>query len=199
MEEKQISEIESLQIIQQMIGKAKNTFVEKGTWPIYWGTIITFCSLFQFLEVNYKKILPFNIFLITFPALVIQILVIIYTKIKNKDKPTATKRSIESINYVWIAFTVSIILISFIPKGSSFVVYLTLYGIPTFVTGGILKFRAMLYGGIVCWLCALSGLLFKIDSSTVLLLAALSATAAWLIPGIILRKKYLRMKKGKHV
>lgn len=196
MEEKEISEIEGLAIIQQMIDRAKNSFVEKGTWPIYWGTLITFCSLFKYGEIKLQKFIPFDIFLLTFPALLIQIGIIIYQKKKNRDKPKSVGLSQLAINYVWAAFMVSMMLVSFTPQGNSPVVYLVLYGIPTFVTGGVVKFKIMIFGGIVCWICALSILIFKLQGPTTLLFAATSAVFAWLIPGIVLRRRYLRTKKA---
>ena len=68
---------------------------------------------------------------------------------------------------------------------------LLLYGMPTVITGAIMKFRPMLYGGILCWVCCVITVYTNIKVD--LLLMALSATCAWLIPGIILWKRY---KKG---
>ncbi len=48
MQEKPLTEQESLMIIQQMINRAKSDFVDTGIGPILWGAVITFCSLVQF-------------------------------------------------------------------------------------------------------------------------------------------------------
>ncbi|PZP48783.1 MAG: hypothetical protein DI598_09395 [Pseudopedobacter saltans] len=195
MEEKQITEIESIQIIQQMIDRAKNSIVDKGTWPIYWGALITFCSLFVFVEVKLQHFISFDIFLLTIPAMVIQLIVIFYQKNKSKNKPKPIGLSQKAIAYTWIAFAVSMLLVSFTPEGNNATVYFVLYGIPTFATGGIINFKPMTIGGIVCWLCALIVIVFKIDSSIKLLLVSVCSISAWLIPGIILRSRYLRLRK----
>ena len=72
--------------------------------------------------------------------------------------------------------------------------FLLLYGIPTFVTGAACKFKPMLWGGLLCWVCCIITLFttIKID----LLLTAFSAVFAWLIPGIIMEKDYRQAKKG---
>ncbi len=194
MEEKEISENESLRIIQQMIERARNSIIDKGTWPIYWGAIITFCSLFLLAEIKVQKFLPFDIFMITIPAMVVQIIIIIYQKSKGKVRPVGLYQ--KAIAYVWIAFAVSMLLISFTPGGNSPVVYFVLYGIPTFATGGIVNFKPMTIGGIICWICALIVIFFKVDSTIKVLLVAICSISAWLIPGIILRRRYLRVKRG---
>lgn len=200
MEEKELTEKDSLLLIQQMIGKARNSIIEKGTWPIYWGALITFCSLFTFVEIKTGKvIIPFSIFWLTLPALVIQIGIIIYQKSKNNSKPKSVGLSQKAIQYVWIAFTVSMILVPFSPTGNSPIVYFVLYGIPTFVTGGVVNFRPFTIGGIICWICALITIIFKVESSYNLLLVAVCAISAWLVPGIILRRRYLGMKKAGNV
>lgn len=199
MEEKQITEKESLLIIQQMIDRARNSIVDKGTWPIYWGTVITFCSLVLFVEIRLQKFLPFDIFLLTIPAFLLQLGIIFYQKTRKKENPRPVGLSQRAITYVWAAFAISMFLVAFARGGNNPVVYFALYGIPTFVTGGIINFKPMTIGGIVCWLCALVSISFTINGSTNVLLVAVCAISAWLIPGIILRRRYLRTKRNSNV
>jgi len=71
--------------------------------------------------------------------------------------------------------------------------FLMLYGLPTFITGAGTKFRPMVIGGIFCWLASVITIYTpgKID----LLVTALAAILAWLIPGIILERDYRIAKK----
>jgi hypothetical protein len=55
----------------------------------------------------------------------------------------------------------------------------------------------MTIGGIVCWVSALVSA-FTITKFDFLLMAV-SAALAWLIPGIVLRKNYLKGKNAQHV
>jgi hypothetical protein len=70
--------------------------------------------------------------------------------------------------------------------------FLLLYGFPTIITGGYRKFAPMLWGGILCWICCVITVFTPNDID--MLLTALSASAAWLIPGIILYKKNVKGK-----
>ena len=75
MQEKQLTEQESLMIIQQMISRAKNVFVDTGIGPILWGTVITICSLVQFCIIQFQWKLPFDIWLLALFAVVTQIFI----------------------------------------------------------------------------------------------------------------------------
>jgi hypothetical protein len=71
--------------------------------------------------------------------------------------------------------------------------FLILYGIPTFITGGMMKFKPMFWGGIICWvssvICVYTNV--KVD----LLLTAASSVFAWLYPGILIQQEYVKAKK----
>ena len=70
--------------------------------------------------------------------------------------------------------------------------FLLLYGFPSIITGGYRKFKPMLWGGILCWICCVITVFTPNDID--MLLTALSASAAWLIPGIILYQKNVKGK-----
>jgi hypothetical protein len=73
-----------------------------------------------------------------------------------------------------------------IPWEISNVLVIVMYGLGTFVSGGILKFRPLIIGGICCWIIALGA--FFIPGEYTLLLVAISIIIAYLIPGYLLRK-----------
>lgn len=214
MAQDKMTEQESLALISQMINKAKNSYHDSGAGPILWGSVITCCSLVTFFQIKFNFDLPFDIWLLTLVAIVPQIFIGIKERKQNKVKPYDEKM----MDYVWICFAVSIFLLIFINynivqklnpvfqtyidvKGtrpefnfSSFIssFFLLLYGIPTIITGGCRNFRPMLYGGILCWVCCVISIYTKSDID--MLLTALAAIFAWLIPGLILWNKTKKRK-----
>ncbi len=216
MEDKQLTEQESLQLIQQMISRAKNNFVDTGIGPILWGAVISFCSIVQFLIIHFQWQLPFDVWLLALAAIIPQI----FISVRERRERKAKGWDDDIMGYVWLCFGVGVFIVNFlnnvtadafnpllsdyreitgkenIPNfwsyGSSYLLFV--YGYPTIVTGAARKFKLMTVGGIVCWVSALVSAftIAKFD----FLLMAVSAALAWLIPGIVLRKKYL---KGKHV
>jgi hypothetical protein len=192
MPEKKLTEQESLQVITDMINKVKNSYVESGIGPLYWGVVITFCSLVTFAEIEYGLVFPFDVWYLTFIALIPQV----YFSWRSKRTRKFRSRDEDAMNFTWTGFAITIFLL--IHYNTQFQVtsvaslFLLLYGIPTFITGGFKHFSPMIFGGIVCWVCCIISV-YTTDA-TDMLLTALSAIAAWLIPGIILRRKYLKLK-----
>jgi hypothetical protein len=67
-----------------------------------------------------------------------------------------------------------------------------LYGIPTFITGGVFKFRPMIFGGIICWVLAMVSMYTGVETD--MLLMAACGLFAWLIPGIILWRRHKKQQ-----
>jgi hypothetical protein len=78
----------------------------------------------------------------------------------------------------------------FVPSFSSLM--LLIYAFPTLCTGIIQKFRPMIFGAVLCYLFFVASL-FTTTTYDMLFLG-LAGIFNWLIPGIILRKRYLRAK-----
>jgi hypothetical protein len=215
MQEKELTEKESLFIIQQMINRAKNEFVDTGIGPILWGSVITFCSIVQFLQIHFNYELPFDIWYLALIAIIPQIFISIRERKERKVKGWED----DMMSYVWMCFGIGVFVVNFInnveahelnhvlqeytrltskPVASTWsfatCYLLFVFGFPTIITGAARKFKIMTFGGIFCWASAIAAAFLptKID----FLLMALSATLAWLIPGIILERKYRAQKNA---
>jgi hypothetical protein len=211
--QQEFNERESLQLITDMINKTKQSFHDTGFGPIMWGSVITFCSLVTF-TCNYLKVNPpFDVWWLTLIALIPQV---VYSIRESKRKQAKTYNDI-AMDYTWIAFGISVGILTFIINSlaadliksipnymevrGGFRLYnhttglhLLLYGIPTFITGGVMKFKPMLIGAIICWAFALISI-FTGGQVDMLLLAG-GALAAWLVPGILLNNIYRAAKNG---
>lgn len=216
MEDSNLSYQESLRIINDMIHKAKRSYHDTGIGAMLWGTIIAFCSLVKLAEIRYGFKFPFDVYLLTLFALIPQI----FITIKERRSRKAKAYNDRFISFVWLAFGLSIFLLSHTLNGMSAnwspvwkeyellaghkptfklseytaAFFLMLYGMPTFITGATYSFKPMLYGGIFCWVCCVITVYTSIQID--LLLTALSAIAAWLIPGLLMKKAYDNAKKG---
>lgn len=215
MQEKELNEKESLELIATMINKAKQACHDTGIGSMMWGAVIAICSLVKLSEIHFGYQLPFDIYLLTFIAVIPQI----FISIKEKKERKVKMHEDVYNNYLWLGFGICIFLliltINVIYKtwepvaieyreltghSSGFVfgeyisaLFLMLYGLPTFVTGIALKFKPMLWGGLVCWGCCIISLFTTIKMD--LLLVAFAAIVAWLIPGIIMEKEYQKAKR----
>lgn len=180
---------QSLDLINEMINKAKKSYVTKGTASIVWGLIIMICSLVTWAQEHYKFRLGFDIWILTLVALVPQILF----SVKESRSRKFTTYEGTSLMYVWMAFGISIFTLSIFTSqnnqiSNSSCLFMMLYAIPTFITGGITKFKPMVVGGFFCWVAAITSLVTSLEID--LLLLASCGLFAWLIPGIILWGRY---------
>jgi hypothetical protein len=193
MEENKMSEQESFNLINEMIGKAKKSYVTKGIASIVWGVLIVFCSLISWSQAHFKYDLNFDIWLLAMLALIPQL----YFSVKERRSKKFTAHDEVTSGYIWTAFGVSIFILSLYfshqPQGGqSSSLVMMLYAIPTFITGGMCKFKPMIIGGIICW----AGSIISVFTSTEidLLLMAACGLFAWFIPGVILWNRYKKQQ-----
>lgn len=196
MEEKNITEQESLAIIDEMIQRAKNSYIDNGIVPLFWGVLITFCSLFLYCEIKFKFDIHFDIFLLA----LIACLPSIYYSLRNRKAKGFVSHTDITMRAVWGTFLIGIFFGSWYnsaSQSSHIPYFIFMYSVPTYITGVVCKFKPMTIGGIIVWVLAFISC--KVSTPNNLLLMAASATVAWLIPGIILRRSYLRLMKRGNV
>ena len=197
MADENFSAEQSLQVIQSMIEKAKNQFSENGHLYLLWGWVVFTCSVAQFVLlkfVQYEK--HYLVWLASWLAVIYQF---VYLRKKNKQVKVKTYAD-HIIGYVWLTFFMLMMLIGFLlgqTGGNEYYklfspAFLALYGMPTFLSGILLRFRPLLIGGIGCW--TLSVLAYFIPYDYQLLLLSAAMVIAWIIPGYILRSNYQKQK-----
>lgn len=184
-----MSENEGILLITSMINKAKNRYSENGVLYLLWGWLIFTCSMIQFISIHffsYYKV--YYVWYSTWALLIYQI----YYISKSKKKRRVRMYTGEIIGYVWLVFIITYALLVFIlvyikaPLGISPVI-IAIFGMPTFLSGIILKFKALKIGGICCWILAFIAPFINYDYQ--FLLIACAVVAAWIIPGHLLYQK----------
>ena len=188
--QKQMTEAESLSIISGMIRHAKNRFSETGHLYLLWGFVIFICCITQFIMLYvFKNQNAYYIWYATWLVAIYQF----YYLFKKKKRARVKTYTDEIIGYVWFTFIIcSFILVYILIKNNAFQAInasiLVMYGMPTFLSGIILRFKPLRIGGFICWLLAITAM-FTVYQYQLLLLA-LAVVAAWIIPGFILRAKF---------
>lgn len=192
MEEKQLSGEESLQLITSMISQAKNYYYESGMGCLLWGFTNLICFTLEYFRetVNGFKLpfSPFYLMVITF------ILQLYYDRKEAKFK--GTKSFIDEVHiYVWSAFGICVLILTIVGAIADIgyivlPVLLLFFGMPTFITGCIKKFKPFIIGAIFCWILSIISFLYKGNES--LLMVAAGSGLAWIVPGFILRARFYK-------
>ena len=191
-DEKNFTHVESLALIESMINKATNRFNEDGFLYLLWGWVVLLCSVAEFilLRIQYEK--HYLVWVLTWAAVIYQI----FFLRKKHRRQTVRTYTDDILKYVWITFIVLMFLSGFLfgaILGDNYYkmidpVFLLLYGMPTFLSGIILRFKPLIRGGIGCWLLSILCTVIPIDYQLLLVSAAM--IIAWIIPGYLLRSKF---------
>lgn len=188
--ENQMTGAESLSIISGMINRARNRFSETGHLYLLWGFVIFTCCITQFIMLyffNSKN--SHYVWYATWMVLIYQF----YYLFKKRKRERVRTYTGEIVGFVWFTFIIcSLILVYILIKNNAFqainAVVLVMYGMPTFLSGVILRFKPLKTGGMICWMLAIWAVFTSYQYQ--LLLLALAVIAAWIIPGFILRSKF---------
>ncbi len=192
MKEKELSVNESINLIESMINMARNRFGEKGHMFLVWGWVILICSIMSFISLHYFQ--DYRLF----PIWLLACITIVYHFIyicKQRKNDIAITYTDEINRNLWVVFIIiggvlEIILTKTGNQNLINTVLLVVYGIPTFLSGVILRFFPLKLGAVACCILAYISTLTPYKFSFLLLSAAI--IAACLIPGYLLS---LRFKK----
>ena len=194
MPEHEFSPLESLQLIRSMIDKTKEVMYDKSAYFLLWGWGTFVASLAQFiLKVVYNYPYHYRVWILVF---VYYFISRIMSRRQKKTQQTETYVR-ESVKFLWIgisiSFFVSYSIFSKIGWQYCYPIYMLLYGLGGFVTGKYLKFKPLIYGGLISSL--LGGVSVWFDFDYQMLFACGALLASYIIPGHMLRSEFQKSKK----
>lgn len=185
-------ETQSLLVIKEMIQVSKNKLKQDGILFIVWGWALFFVSLSGYIGRSF--VLTFTlenilkIFEIVPPLLAV--IFTIYYIIKQRKKVQTYIGN--SLRYVWISLFVSMVLVNLIQfnvlKSINFElqhpIIMVLMAFAVTVTGGILRYRLIIIGGVAFGLLALIASHLKLQEQ--LLVESVAWIISFIVPGHIL-------------
>ncbi|HZG01139.1 MAG TPA: hypothetical protein VEY71_09055 [Chitinophagales bacterium] len=189
MQDKAITEHESLLLIREMIQATKAKLSEDGFMFLLWGWLVFIASLAEFalMQIEYPH------HYITWSVLMPlgAVVSVVYSLRKSKTENVKTYVD-EFMAYLWGAFVVALLIVlgfmSKIGPVNAYPVLLVLYGIATFVTGGALRFRPLILGGVCCGVLAIVSMFLSFEYQ--LLALALAVLLTYIVPGHLLRQQH---------
>lgn len=180
---------ESMEIINKMINTAKNKLADDGFLLIFWGWNVIAAAIIHYAT------LKLNIAHGEFTWAILMPLGGIVSAIYGykQGKKAKIKTYVSSyLSYLWGAFGIGMVLtLVCMPQygiKATYFILMMLYGVATFVCGGILNFKPLIIGGIFSFLCAfVSNFFGEVDQ---LLLISIALLGSYVIPGHLLRVKF---------
>ncbi len=191
--ETKMTEQESLKIITEMIENSRSGIRDNGFYCLLWGWLMLSASILNLIlmKMNYDKAwLPWPVLMAA--GMVVSVIV---GYRKGKEARVMTWFDTSMI-YLLRAFFMVLVIVLYmagtgvIPWRAADSLIISLYGLATFFSGGLLRFRPLIYGGTLAWVLAIV-VLYVPDLYSFPVVGA-SIVVAYLVPGYILKNRYNR-------
>jgi hypothetical protein len=186
-DEKMMTGEESLKIITEMINRTKVNIRQGIFHLLFWGWLITVCSLSEWLITNLTHYAhPYYVWILVIPGAFVSM---IYGAVTGRKAKVHTYADMLYM-WTWIGFLFAAIVLFIVQSDrmENITPYiLLLAGFPTFLSGFIVKFKPLIAGGICFWVIAI--LVHFAGPSLALLGTPVAMLTGYLIPGYMLRNK----------
>jgi hypothetical protein len=187
MTDKTMNTDESLKLITDMVQSTKYNIAEDKSIYLMWGYSVAFAAISNYVLQFQLGIEMAWIVWLTMPIAGIYTGIYYSRKKRSSRVKTFTDRALGAI---WASFIAALFIFLFAsPKigwATIYPIFMVLYGIGTSSTGGILKFKPLVYGGYLSMLIGLVA--FYVPFDIQFLLLAVAIVVSYVIPGHLLPK-----------
>ncbi|MCB9182690.1 MAG: hypothetical protein H6591_02135 [Flavobacteriales bacterium] len=180
---------ESLKVIESMIGQAKRSFSRLSFYFLLWGVLLTGAMLATYLlddlEPSIRHGLPWGV-----AGIAGGLISSVYGARQSKHEPVNNPMD-RIVGWVWGGFVITMLLLLFgtlrngIDPGAPITL---LTGLPTFLTGQILRFRPLILGGLLFWACGIA-MHFTTEAGILTALYCGAMVLGYIIPGLMLKRQ----------
>lgn len=191
--DKILSPAESLKLIAETIEKTKSNVQNGSFYFLLWGWLVSVSGIAQFIMIKYTDIKT-HYYVWPIMAIIGIVACIIYGFKVERHKKYETYLDSVFMN-LWAVLGASFILIVFIVVSLHTTVVpfiLLLAGIGTLSSGLIIKFKPMIFGGVLFFIFSIVTLFVPQPFDT--LVSSLAIVTGYIIPGYLL--KYSQPKKA---
>lgn len=177
---------ESLAIITEAINKTKDNYRNNSFYFLLWGWLIALASIGFFVLHQYTA---FEYYFIPFPILAtVGIITTIVYYLRQHSKAPTESYMTYFLSRLWLVLGASFILVVFINVSqhhAPFTYTLIIAGIGTAVSGIVMRFKPMTWGGIFFFASAVASI--YIPDAFSVLLQGVAIIVGYLIPGYLLK------------
>jgi hypothetical protein len=179
---------EKLDVIFEMIENSKTNLRDNSFFYLLWGWLTLAASLIHF---TLLKMGFFYSFLAWPVIMTAGSIVSTIAGFRLGQRNHFRTHLDTAMIYLWWGFFFTLLvplvfaIAGKIPWNIANALIISLYGLGTFASGGMLKFKPLIIGGICCWIICLG--VFFVPEDYSLLLISLSIVISYLVPGYLLR------------
>lgn len=186
--ERELTPNESLKLIETMIGQAKQSFSRNSYYFLLWGVLLIIA-----MGINYAlaaKGDPRGGYAWGIMGVIGGALSLLHGR--REDRRTRAASAMDRLMlWIWMAFLATLFTTmlggALSSGGMSVASILVLTGMPTFLSGQLMRFKPLIWGGILFWL--LGAIAFFVDMRTMVLLYIAGMLFGYLLPGYLLKRQ----------
>lgn len=178
---------ESLKVIENMIQQAKQSFHRMSFYFLLWGGLLTLATLFEFV----MSLAGHAYGWLGWPVIGVLggVLSLNYGARETKRQGGETMMD-RVLQWLWFGFIVTMVIMNVCAVAAQqnpgpTVTILT--GLPTFVTGAIMRFKPLLIGGVLFW--CIGAISFFVPGTMGALLFAVAMFVGYIVPGLMLKRQ----------
>jgi hypothetical protein len=174
----------SLELIAEVIAKTRENIREHSFLFLLWGWLIAIASFSFFILHEYSS---FRLFFLPFPILALTgiIITVLYFGRKRHEPETYISHFLKILWQVLGIGFLLVVFISLVQTNPPFTYTMLIGGIGTLVSGLVLQFRPLIFGGILFLLFSVLSV-FVVDDYKPLV-HGLAIVTGYLIPGYLLK------------
>ena len=178
---------QSLQVIESMIAQAKKSFTRTSFYFLLWGVLLMAAMVATYMLRN------------TSPAFAngaswgiagaLGGIISTVHGIRQGRQEVVSNPMDRIVGWTWSAFVITMMLVivsSVALKRDPGPMITILTGLPTFLTGQIMRFRALILGGILFWVVG-AVMHFTGDALTITILYCTAMLLGYIVPGLLLK------------
>ena len=186
---KKFNEKDALAVINQMVGTARRKIADNSFYFLLWGWTTFGGAMMQYvlMKMEYgQHYLPWPI--LSGAATVTHI---VYAVTVSRNETTKSYLDY-FLTVIWIctwgAISLAFVLCVFAASFAvAYMMLLVVYGLGTLITGILIKFKPLIFGAAITWLCSINMLFVSFPEK--LIFVAVSIAFGYIVPGHILRRR----------
>lgn len=179
-----------IQYIEEMIATTKGNLSSGSIHFLLWGWLVFAAAAINYILLRFTQI---EEHWVAWPVLMgLGAVIAFFIGKKQSLNRNVTTKIDKMLVQLWAGFGITLLVMLFaMPSAGPAKVYpmvMALYGLGTFVSGGILDFKPLQIGAVVAWVCAAIGF-YQTQFDIQLLLISVAILFSYIIPGHLLAAK----------
>lgn len=187
MAQEKFNEKEALNVIEEMVNSSRHRLQDEAKYFLLWGWMVFAAAIIHFFILLFGNVNGW----IVWPVLMGLSLVIYGLMVKRSEKKKGSKSYVDRINrYLWLGF-LGPLLITLLIGGvygwvAAYPFFMAIYGWSAIVSGGLLKFAPLVWGGIASYILGVTTIF--VPDAYILVMLAVAVLFGFIIPGHALRR-----------